>query len=442
MKAAHLLVLSALAAAARAQERERNPAVPTPAETQQVAPDQPRPASTDLIEDIDTALARARAVYRAGPVAERITMTVTTADGEQRRSTILLRIDSGSEVPPLRTRRVALDLNRLQISADNTAITAVTPREASLYYRSPVAAPLSLDQLWNAVPPVPLPQFEWALGEGSHNMGRVITAVLQTSWVGVQHTRDLGVIFTGAAPGGPARAQFTREGRLIALTLPISKTGDVIDLKVTSEPPNGEWAIDTSDRLPVPSLADLRPRPPELQPGARLPALSLMNKELDSWSLQDELDRVPVRELADAPVFGVIVAYRPAGQTAQQDAEVGARAVSIVRRNLVHSQPDPTRRARIVPIIVGFLDLPDMTRAKLTALDAHWSTLPGEPAPRYFSPTGAAEMNRLAHTQNAAVLVVDSTQKILAALDLDSRPDAETIAQEVEAIIDSALRTP
>jgi|GEM_PF-1377807 len=450
MKSATPLSLISLllgATAATAQPRVPDPAPPTPAETQQVAPTPQSPAAQttqpDLVEDIDGALARARSAYRSGPLCERIQVIVTTANGEVRQSNLLLRLDPGATGPHPRKRRFFLDLGRLQVQADDNSIIAATPREASLYFRSPVIAPLTLDQLWNAVPPIPLPQLEWAFGEGSQDLGRVVAGILQTSWVAVQHTQDLGVIFTGTAPGGPASAEFTHEGRLVSLTLPLTKSGDSIQLKVRQEHPSaGPPPMDTANRKSVPSLADLRPRPPELFPGARLPALSLMTTSLDSWSLQDELDRAPSKELAAAPVFGLIIAYRPAGPTAQPDAELATRAISLVKRDLTHSHPDPASRPRLVPLIVGFLDLPDMSRAKLVALDTYWSTLPGETPPRYFSPSGAAEMERLTQTTNAAMLLVDSTQKILATIQLETRPDAETIAQEIEAAIESTLKLP
>jgi hypothetical protein len=51
-------------------------------------------------------------------------------------------------------------------------------------------------------------------------------------------------------------------------------------------------------------------------------------------------------------------------------------------------------------------------------------------------------MDRLAKGSNAALILVDSTQKVLATIALENRPDAESLAQEVETIIEAATRLP
>ncbi|HYE60986.1 MAG TPA: hypothetical protein VD997_03230 [Phycisphaerales bacterium] len=444
MKPAALLLLAAACTHALAQQqpREPDPHPPTPAEIEQVAPTPRKVPQIDLPETIDAALARARESYRVGSIAERVQITVTTKDEQQRATTVLFRVFAGTEAAHHQDRRVFLDLGRLQIAADSTGVTAVTPREPELYFQAPVTPPITLDELWNAVPPVPLPQLEWALGEDTGRIGRVVTAILQASWTSVQYTKDLGVIFNGTSPSGPASAEFARDGRLVRLSVPLSREGDRIELRVTPEEAGNAWTIPLEGRKPVPSLADLRPRPPEIMPGGRLPALSLMTRDLDSWSLQDELDRLPSPDLARVPTYGLLVVYRPAGTTAEQDAEIGARAVTLARADVSHAQPDPTRRPRLVPVVIPVLDLADMNRTKLVTIDDAWAARQKDAPPRYFSPTGIGEMDRLARGSSAVVIIIDSTQKILSTIPLENRADAESVAQEIGSLLEAAAALP
>ena len=381
------------------------------------------------VETIDEALARARAAYQAGPVAEQVVITLKPDVGPDRTSTLTLRLDAPQ-------RRLYLDLTRLAIAADDHAITAQTPHAPDLTFTAPVSPPLSLPQLWNAAPPVPLPQLEWALGSDPAQLGRVIAAILHASWLPAQHTLTGSVIFEGEFHANPASIEFDKSGRLSLLSIPLAIDGPRLDLSITPlDPAPGPWTLTAEGRTPVPSIADLRVKPAAITPGARLPALSFMTRDLDAWPLQEALAPSPF----GGPTFGLLIFYKSAHPSALADAQTGARAASSVADLLRAAQPDPARRPRTAPAVVALMSLSDMTRTRLTELDAQW---PADSPPRVFSPNGAAEMDRIAHASNAALLVIDADQKLLAAIPLDNRPDAATIAQEAAAAITQAARFP
>jgi hypothetical protein len=403
-----------------------------PAQTQP-APDAP-PAQPESIptahqiETIDEALARARAAYQSGPVAEQVVVTMKPEVGPERTSTITLRLDAAQ-------RRLYLDLSRLVIAADDLAITAQAPHAPDLTFTTPVSAPLSLGQLWSAVPPIPLPQLEWALGSDPAHLGRAVAAILHASWLPAQHTRANAIIFEGDCPGGPASIEFDASGRLAALSIPLGKNGPRLNLSVTPLDPSGPWTLATEGRTGVPSIADLRAKPAAITPGARLPALSFMTRDLDAWPLQESLARAPY----GGPTFGLLIFYKSSHPAALTDAQTGARAAAAVPDLLRAAEPDPARRPRTMPAAVALMSLGDMTRARLAQLDAQW---PAEGPPRVFSPNGAAEMDRIAQASNAALLVIDADQKLLAAIPLDNRNDTAAIAQEAAAAITQATRFP
>ncbi len=417
MKVLAITAAILLAPAALAQPQA---AAPSPQETL------PAPL---LIETIDEALARARAAYQSGPVAEQIVVTMKPAVGPDRTSTITLRLDAAQ-------RRLYLDLTRLAIAADDQAITAHAPHAPDLAFTTPVSAPFTLGQLWSAVPPVPLPQLEWALGSDPANLGRAVAAILHASWLPAQHTLSHAIIFEGECPGGPAAIEFDAAGRLAALSIPLGKNGPRLNLSVTPlDPASGPWTLATEGRTGVPSIADLRAKPAAITPGARLPALSFMTRDLDAWPLQEALARAPY----GGPTFGLLIFYKSSHPAAHADAQTGARAAAAVPDLLRAAEPDPARRPRTMPAAVALMSLGDMTRTRLAALDAQWS--PDSP-PRVFSPNGAAEMDRIAHASNAALLVIDADQTLLATIPLDNRNDTAAIAQEAAAAITQATRFP
>lgn len=405
------------------------PAQPEPALTQQ----EPLPASHQ-VETIDEALARARAAYQSGPVAEQVVITLRPSVGPDRTSAITLRVDAAPGQP----RRVFIDLTRLAIAADDTAIQAQAPHAPHLTFTAPVSPPLSLRQLWIAVPPIPLPQLEWALGSDTARLGRAVAAILHASWLPARHSESRSIIFEGECPGGPASVEFDASGRLTALSIPLAKDGPRLELSVTPlDPAAGPWTLSPEGRASVPSIADLRAKPAAVTPGARLPALSFMTRDLDAWPLHEAL-ALPEPGSPGA-AFGLLIFYKPDSPTALADAQTGARAALTVADMLRAAQPDPARRPRTVPAVIALMSLGDMTRTRLAQADAQW---PDSHPPRLFSPNGPAEMERLAPGSAAAILVIDADQKLLAAIPLDGRNDPAAIAEEAAAAITQATTLP
>jgi hypothetical protein len=391
------------------------------------------PAPHD-VETIDEALARAIAAYQSGPIAEEVVITLSPNVGPDRTSTITLRVDAVPGSP----RRLFIDLTRLAIAADDSQIQAQAPHAPHLTFAAPVSVPLTLPQLWNAVPPILLPQLEWALGSDPARLGRAITAILHTSWLPARYSETLSVIFQGESPGGPAAIEFNASGRLAALSIPLGREGPRLMLTVTPlDPEAGPWTLSAEGRTAVPSIADLRAKPAAVTPGARLPALSFMTRDLDAWSLQEALAQP--QPGSPGPAFGLLIFYKADAPTAFADAQTGAKAAAEVADILRAAQPDPTRRPRTVAAVIALMGLGDMTRTRLAQADAQW---PAPQPQRLFSPNGPGEMERLAPGSAVALLIIDAEQKLLAAIPLDQRDDVAAIAEEAVAAITQATLIP
>jgi hypothetical protein len=440
--------MAALSAAALAQP-ETTVSTPPAGQAEPAQPDK------DALDELGKLLASVRTTYRKGLVAERVTLRVSREGREAGSSTITLLIDNG--VPDLSwPRRVRLELGRLSVYADDKNLVAVNAQDPGTYFTAALPEGLTLAALRGVLPPIPLPQLEWSLSDSdaATDLSHMVPGAGAIVWGPcISESRAHQFTFVGEAAGGPV--QLTLDS--VAATLvhisapygPKSTSGqarldiDVAPVPPEEIPPAEQWPIATTGRVPVGFIAELKGRPPEIVTGDRIPALSLMNAELGSASLQDLLtpaNQLPVQ--AARPAFGALILYRVQDAAPTPEARAGVKAIEDLRSVVAARWPEAAKRPRIAGLVVACLDLQEFNRARLADIDKEWGTANGSPD-RAFSPTGSAILSRLAQKAGAALVIVDADQKVLKAIPLDGRAsEDEAIAQEAFDSISAALSPP
>jgi hypothetical protein len=415
----------------------------------------PQPAAPEAApaptpqEQLASALSKARNAYRAGPIAETVALRVFWPDGREVKSTVILRVDAGDEASR-RSRRIKLDLGRLLIAADDQALVAINTQDPGTYFRAELPEGLTLAALRGVAPRIPLPQIDWALNDATEPLdpSRALGVGRPVAWSPqITMTRTGEVMFRGGNAGGSVELTLNdRTGRLVHLAAPIGAPGSSgqakLEMDVSSTPSGAaagdEWTIQTAGRTAVAFLAELKGKAPDLTPGSWLPDLSLMTKDFEKWSLQQQMSNnnaEPV--LVTRERFGVLVLYRVLPGDLSADAQAGVKALSSLKALVAEHWPDAAKRPQLVGAIIPSLDLQDFNRARLATVDAQWL---GSAPPRYFSPSGGAVIERLAHKAAAALVLIDSNQRVVGTINLDGRAGQDAmVAQEAEKLIETAM---
>jgi hypothetical protein len=218
---------------------------------------------------------------------------------------------------------------------------------------------------------------------------------------------------------------------------------DIMQIEGAAIPQADQWPISTTGRVAVGFLAELKGRPPEVVMGDRLPDLSLMSLDMKAVSLQEVLTPAPEGPLPNTrPSFGALVIYRAADAAPSADAQAGAKAIATARSLVSNAFADAAKRPRIAGLVVATLQLQEFTRPHLAEIDQEWAKDAAAPD-RAFSPSGNDLLLRLANKASAAMVIVDSDQKVLRAVALDGRAGEDAaIAQEALEAINKSLGPP
>jgi hypothetical protein len=327
----------------------------------------------------------------------------------------------------------------------------INSQDSSTCFGAQLPEGLTLAALHGVLPPIPLPQLEWALSDSDAlpDISKAIPGAGLVQWSDeTTESRSHHFTFNGDASGGGVQLTIDGiTGSLVRMSGPFGPKGASgqarLDIDVAQIPPADvqsadHWAISTTGRVPVGFLAELKGRPPEVVIGDRLPALSLMTLDLDSASLQDVLQHSDGPARSPRAPIGMLLLYRVQAAPPSDDAKAGIRAIADLKPLITSRFPDAAKRPRLVGLIIASMDLQEFTRARLADIDKQWASDPAAPA-RVFSPTGNAILARLANKANAALVVIDGDQKVLKAISLDGRAaeDAAIAQEALSAIVES-----
>lgn len=220
-------------------------------------------------------------VYRAGPVADRVVVAYTAPGAPEARSVVTVRVDAGGdgagEAAQARRARVRLTLGRLEVYASGEALAAYLRGDARTCFEGRLGGGLTSATLRGALPAVPLPQVQWALGDEA-SRSSVHPYGLATSADGAEAD---GTLRFRASDGVVLLKVDARSGRARSVVLN-SSDGSVLRLEFTAIDAGdaAAWAIDTKGRTRVATLAELQSHAPVSPVGVRLPELGLVDAEL------------------------------------------------------------------------------------------------------------------------------------------------------------------
>jgi hypothetical protein len=449
------VALSVAAHGSLAQPQDDQPAnpaeAPADAARAQVQPEAPT-TEAPAQDQVAALLTKARASYHKGVTAEHVSFRETWPDGREAKSTVTFLYDNG--IPAMSwPRRLRLELGRLTIVADDHELTAINTQDPTTYFKAQLPEGLTMAALRGVLPPIPLPQLEWALGD-SEAAGDPLNAIPGAGPIkwGQQTTesRTHQFTFSGEAAGGPVHLTIDEpRGSLVGMSGPYGKKGpsgqarleiEVTQIEGAAGAQSDQWLIDTTGRMAVGFIAELKGRPPEILAGDRLPDLSLMSLEMKAVPLQDLLTPASDGPMPNTrPQFGAIVLYRSMESAPPADAQAGAKAIAGLRGMMGTHFADASKRPRVLGLVVATLQLQEFTRTHLGDIDQEWAKDSAAPG-RAYSFAGNDTLLRLANKSSAALVVVDADQKVLKAISLDGRAGEDAaIAQEAMDAIVSAL---
>jgi len=416
----------------------------------QPAPTAP-PAAVDPVPSAADLVARLRAAYRSGPLAERVGLRAVGPDGRERAATVTLRLDAGE--PGSRPARVRLDLGRLLVGVDGTRLVVVNTRDPAHYYEATLQGAVTAGDLRAHLPDVPLPQLDWAF-PASAEAPEFWPLAGEIRWEGVSSAaRGRQILCAGATGAGPLELTAdVATGRLVQLAAAIGPPARPTRISISVRPLEpgdpAAWLPSIEGRLRVDSVSRLRPRESDLAIGSRLPGLSLMDDALDAWSLTAALAEAagPADAPIPAPIYGALLLYDTTIPGAQVDASAVARDLAELSRELDRRRTfGEGGLPRLVVRPVGAIDLARISAASVAEAGARWespdpssggSLAVGFPRP-VWTPAGRTMLDALAPGSSAVLVVVDAEQKLALVLSLDSRADdAPTVVADVRSALE------
>ena len=389
-------------------------------EAQQPGVDQPPADPTQI-------LSRAQEVAAQSLRAEHWRLRVE-GDAAQPATDVWFWFDPGAPSQG-RPRRLRLDLERLTIFCEGDRLLATHAGNPLQYEEVSLADGLSAGSLRRAIPHVPLPTLWWALSDGSFLPG----------WDPARWRTDGDAIVRD----DDARARFDGGGALTFFQLPLSAEPGTLLIgertAVRTPAPNEAWSPSIVGRERVERLQDLRPFAGDVKPGDRVPALGLLDDQLDGWSLPDALKA----RAAEDP--------QPAGTTAaalfilpdNPRAITPSLAKAVARADAIRAEFEQRARrgtlgvARLMVVVVVLSDEPAIGRERVTAMTNALAEAGAPKVRTLWSLDGSAWLARTLPRTTTGLVIVDDEQRLLAGVRLDEGGAslAESVEREIRAVV-------
>jgi hypothetical protein len=368
-------------------------------------------------------IAGAQEAYRAGPVADRLAISVTSAAGRARSADVIVRIDATGDMPAFRLEfaESRSDASLVVSLSAGTLVAANSGNENDRWVMENVGA--GLDEILSLLPPLPIPQLHLALG-GAFDHPTPYTPDL--AWESAETSQAqppsdrVDIVLRGRGPLGAVTALFdaqTLRLRSFEAELQGERTLSILSEPVEPGTP-ADWPITTVGRTLVADLSDLSLQRGPITPGQFVPDIG----DNTGWSLHAELEA-----LAAAGSKAVaLVLFRVSEEPLQlATAEAGAR--------LALQAVGLTRAEGAAPAVVAR----PMAAIELAGAEGDWQALrerwAGEAMnglmPGWATP--GSTLDRFDPGAIAALVLVAPDRRLLAVIPLESRTDAEALAEEI-----------
>lgn len=367
--------------------------------------------------DVDprTALLEIQRAYRAGPTAERMTVSVRQGTRPVSRGELVVRIDPGRATDNAPApARAAVEAGPLRMTAGEGAVRVIMPANPDTVFERRHGGPLSVMALSSALPPTPLPQLALATAPDERDLDRLVPWVRVERWTSARlHTVSEPAVYRleGEGPEGTLRLEADgRTGRLRSLVAQVAQGEVVIAIEVAALPDAALPAGPEEDRIVVSALTDLPRRAGELVVGRVLP---------EPVIVREDGTGVSIGEIAGER--GGLIGLLPE----RAESAEGVRKVIEAAHGLLNADPGPA----------GLKVL--FTRGATAApADAEgWARLghAGGGAARTLLIDSAA--GRLARGESGAVLIVDRERRVRGWVAVKADSDAKALAGEMDKMM-------
>lgn len=421
---------------------------PTPDVTTTDEPVSPvSPVSPETATDL---LRRVREVYATTSFAQRGAITLQDPQGRSLTSPLAFSVRRTPGQPrPMLALRLG---HALLFSLDSTSLRGVHLANSGLFLDRAVEPGESvLAVLESALPPLAAPPIWWAIAPEEVPLDRAFWMLPGLRWDARVLTAPVGtLVIMGQSESGAAEltidATTFRVVRLLAL-IGSRDAPTRFTLRLDQPPEPARLAFPPVDgRVRVATLADLKPRLPEIGVGSRLPSLGLMGQDLSAWSLDSALLRPAPPSLVGKmdPARGVVILFAAGPELADatrlsgpaRSARAAAEAAEALaqeyqRRTVLGDFGLPLVATISVAVVeVGELDPEVVKRA-----GASWNPAAGH-APLWTT-GGRQLMSRIIAGASAIAVVIDHEQRVLGTISLDAGLEPEAVAQELRRLLES-----
>lgn len=427
----------------------------------------PEPIPSDPIAAIDLVNALLVRGYQGNPlpIAERTTIRVQSLDAisavqSERQSVIIFEASPQSIAtdtsPATRTFRAMLGRITLIGEEQHTAsgeratatLRAVSRSNNSAYFEKVTSGTLDVFLTSDELPPLLIPQLRLVFASVSplDTLNKLIRGSAFT--VDAQASTDAAVL----ARNGSATLTVDRvSGRLRMLDWTAPSHQGSLRFTITNESceatPQTQWLPPIDGRKSVATLSELRPTPPEIPVGARLPALGLMGADLVPWDMADPAATTPAT-IESART--VLVLYVPTDPSSLKDAATVERAAVAVREDWARRRAVAGEAvAKVTVKAVGMVEPEQLRTDRLKQFESEWTAaLPAKSSAAVasipaWSAAGSSMLSRFALRSKCAAIVIDGNNRILACAPMDGcSGDGPGVVVEMEELLTTPPQTP
>lgn len=395
-------------------------------------------------------IARVRARYRAGPVCERMRIEVRADSGRVARSWVVARMDG--------RKALLLDLGTLRIAADDRSVTAVHERNPQTCFSTtlPGTGELTLERLWQVIPPVPLPQFDLAWAEDAERLESFGVYARSVRWERAEREQRSSV-------GGPQRVLVTGvcdRGKVVLMVRgdqlqQVDIRDDVqqatIRIQISPVLPcrAEEMRLKVEDRTAVAALSDLQPRSGVLRIGAAVPEMQLSTAAGQVQRLKD-LYTPPAEYLPAPPADRLVLVFSRMGRDplagpakwARVEGDVLGRELARLQREIYTATASPPltgerpaeRDAGLLPAFnfaeVMVLEAPPAADALLALIKRERDAWGDHLA---WTTNAAASVDLFATGGESLVIVLDGSQRLRSVIPIGDHATTESVLDQITA---------
>lgn len=381
----------------------------TDAEGDKGPPGSSKPSGDEL--EVMALLSKVAAAYAEAATHERVAIKYAGPNGEERFDQMQVSMDPGRAG---NGRRLAVSMGSLRVQVVEGLVSAVSESAVGRVFRAALGEDLSSTSIAKVLPPLPIPSLEFLGARGVVTPGSMTPYANGVIWESRAERPTAGeswAVIHGSA--GETRVALTvdlQTWRIRHVEILGRQAGNnwSLDCSVTpiAAPERDPFAPMTESLQPVATLAELVAAQLPVQPGARVPSLTLMDRNLHAWSLGTAFSRQG-SEPSRNPMVALVL-YRAGSEAARADAEAAALAVS---------QTAGRMHADIAVHPVMVYELREFQVIGVQQEASMW-----DPSMVPLASTAGRELlDRFAPGRNAAVVLIDEEHRLVGALACDGR---------------------